>query len=103
MDIYSVHVLSDASAGLDEIYQNRLSNYGVAVAEKLLSRIHNSMRNLDVFPERYPTYKVYKSKYNLRFVNVTGILVLHEVDDKRKAVYVRYIIDGRRDVQNVLG
>lgn len=56
MDIYSVHVLSDASVGLDEIYQNRLSNYGVAVAEKLLSRIHKSMRNLDVFPERYPTH-----------------------------------------------
>ena len=44
----------------------------------------------------------YKSKYNLRFVNVAGILVLYEVDDKRKAVYVRYIIDGRRDVRNVL-
>lgn len=102
MDVYSVHVLSDASTGLDEIYHNRLSNYGVVVAEKLLSRIRRSIYNLDVFPGRYPTYKVYKSKCNLRLVNVAGILVLYEVDDRRKAVYVRYIVDGRRDVRNVL-
>ena len=102
MDIYNVHVLSDASVGLDEIYHNRLSNYGAAVAEKLLRRIHQSIRNLDIFPERYPTYKAHKAKYNLRFINVAGILVLYEVDHQKKAVYVRYIVDGRRDMRNVL-
>lgn len=34
-------------------------------------------------------------------MDVYSVYVLS--DAKRKAVYVRYIIDGRRDVQNVLG
>lgn len=34
-------------------------------------------------------------------MDVYSVYVLS--DAKRKAVYVRYVIDGRRDVQNVLG
>ena len=34
-------------------------------------------------------------------MDVYSVYVLS--DAKRKAVYVRYITDGRRDVQNVLG
>ena len=99
---YSVSIIEEAQSDILEIYKYILEHDSVQSAEYVFSKIEELCYSLDQLPERGHVPP------ELSRINVTNFLevhfkpyrVIYEMDGKK--VYVHCILDGRRELQDLL-
>ena len=100
--IYSVAIIDDAQADILAIYKYILDNDSVQAADHVFGKIEELCYSLSHHPERGHTPP------ELARINVTSYLevhfkpyrVIYEIDGKK--VFVHCILDGRREIQDLL-
>lgn len=93
---YKVNVTSQAENDIRTIYKYiALSLLSPENAEAQLSRLENSIENLDHMPKRFPVYK-----NDVRLMPVDNYLVFYSVDESAGTVSVLRVMYGKRDLEN---
>lgn len=76
-----------------------IAQENMEAAQRLRSRLTESIRSLDEMPARYPFFNepyIPANKYHRMFVE-NWYLILYQIRDT--TVYVEYVVDCRRDYQ----
>ena len=91
---YSIEILESALNQLSEIYCYIKYNLASPLtAEKTIDKIESSIKDLEIFPNRFPLYKgktKYKDKFRIMFVD--NFNVYYSVNEKEQKVYTFYYI-----------
>ena len=99
---YKVHVISDAEKDLYEIY-NYIKTAGYRQnAEKIFSEIETACRNLSFHPEKghYPPELQRIDVYEYREIHVSVYRIIYQII--KTDVFIHCILDGRRDIPELL-
>ena len=102
---YTVRYAPEALDDLKEIYAYIAFVCGApGTAEKLVKRIRDRVRSLDVLPSRYAAvdWEPWKSM-GMRKAPVDRFVIFYTVDDSDNRVVVIRIFYGGRDIRAILG
>lgn len=99
---YQVHIISDAQEDIYEIYQYVANHDSPAQAEKLLNKLEETCLSLSKFPNRghipQELKRVAVSDY--LEIHYKPYRIIYQIRSKR--VYVHCVLDGRRDLEELL-
>ena len=99
---YKIFLISDAELDLYDIYNYVEKNDSVQNADALLDKLENAINGLQTFPLRGHTppelERIAVSDYFE--IHYKPYRIIYQVIDKN--VYVHCILDGRRDLQDLL-
>lgn len=99
---YPVYIIEDAEKDLSDIYRYVALNDSIEKADKLLDNIEKTILSLESMPMR--------SHYPIELERI-GVLEFREIFFKpyriiyqviQSSVYVHCVLDGRRDLQDLL-
>ncbi|MFZ3071742.1 MAG: type II toxin-antitoxin system RelE/ParE family toxin [Thermodesulfobacteriota bacterium] len=99
---FRVHLVEDAENDLFDIYQYAAQNDSHEQAESLLNSIEETVIKLEAFPMRghIPPELERISVREFREVHYKPYRIIYEV--RKPDVFVYCILDGRRDLQELL-
>jgi len=99
---YKILIDPLAKKDLSDIFFFVAINDNPDSANRLLDGIENTVYNLETFPERGHIVPEIKSTGIRQYLEILykSYRIIYEIDDKM--VYVHTVIDGRRNVQEVL-
>lgn len=96
-DNYHVIFTMKSMEELQEIYlyiSKKL--YDKVAANSLMKEINNKVMNLSIFPRLYSKLEIPKAKYNTYHkIVVKNYIIIYEVNEKRKKVYIIHIFYAR--------
>ncbi len=101
---YRVRYSADSMKDIDEIY-NYISKkfFARQSARRIVRRIREQIRALNVFPERHPLAPEERlAMMGLRKVSVENFVVYYEVDTDSLTVTVARIMYGGRNAENII-
>jgi toxin ParE1/3/4 len=100
---YKVIIDPQAKADLKEIFVYVSVNDSLESANKLLDRIEETCFKLERYPERghIPPELRQTGIKNYLEIHYKPYRIIYEIDDK--LVYIHSVIDGRRNIQEILG
>ena len=103
MDSYSILLLSSAKVDLRRLYEylSSASNSPARMA-KVVEGIYHEIASLAYMPERNAVYEACDTVITYRRAIYDKYLILYTVDSDDCKVNICRIVDGRRDVRNVL-
>lgn len=99
---YKILLISDAELDLYDIYNFVEKNDSVQNADALLDKLENTIKGLQTFPLRGHTPPELNRISVLDYyeIHYKPYRIIYQVIDKN--VYVHCILDGRRDLQDLL-
>jgi len=99
---YGVYVISDAEEDLFEIIRHIVQSDSVEKAEQVLRKMEEKCMDLSDFPERghLPPELERIGISEFREIHFEPYRIIHQII--RKDVYVLCILDGRRELQEIL-
>ncbi|MFO7525740.1 MAG: type II toxin-antitoxin system RelE/ParE family toxin [Ignavibacteriaceae bacterium] len=99
---YTVIIDPGAKTDLKELYLFVAINDGVQAANKLLDALEETCYKLEEYPERghIPPELIPTGIKNYLKLHYKSYRIIYEID--KKEVYVHLVIDGRRNVQDIL-
>ncbi len=99
---YQVFILIDAEDDIFEIYRYICTNDSLNHAEYVLEKIQETCQNLTELPERghVPPELEWIGVTMYRETHFKPYRIIYEIDNNK--VFVHCILDGRRDIQNLL-
>ncbi len=102
MKKYKVIIDPQAKTDLKEIFVYVLVNDSLESANKLLDRIEETCFKLEKYPERghIPPELRQTGIKNYLEIHYKPYRIIYEIDDK--LVYIHSVIDGRRNIQEIL-
>lgn len=100
---YQLLIISDAEEDLFEIFRYVAENDSPARAEKLLDKLEETILSLADFPHRghVPAELKRAAVFEYLEIHYKPYRVIYQIRSKR--VYVHCILDGRRDLEEILG
>lgn len=100
---YSVFLTHDAEQDLTDLYRFVLQNDGIEKADHVLDQIGLAINRLENMPDRgvYPKELLALGIREYREVFFKPYRIIYRIYDKN--VFVMLIVDGRRDMQTLLG
>ncbi len=101
---YSIRYSVDAMRDIDEIY-NYISKklFARQSARRIVRRIRDQIRALNVFPERHPLAPEERlATIGLRKVSVENFVIYYKVDDNALTVTIARIMYGGRNAENII-
>ena len=99
---YPVYILPEAKGDIEDIALYMLHADGVSVAEALCTGIEEKCQSLDQYPERghvVPELKRLGIDY-FKEVHYKSYWIIYQIIDKN--VFVHCVLDGRRDLRDLL-
>jgi toxin ParE1/3/4 len=102
MKKYKVIIDPQAKTDLKEIFVYVLVNDSLESANKLLNRIEETCFKLEMYPERghIPPELRQTGIKNYLEIHYKPYRIIYEIEDK--LVYIHSVIDGRRNIQEIL-
>ena len=99
---YRIHIITDAEDDLFEIYNYVAANDSTAKAENLLNKLEDTCKKLTTYPERghIPPELERIGVGNYREIHYKPYRIIYQVIEND--VYVHCILDGRRDLKDLL-
>ncbi len=99
---FTVHLIEDAEIDLLDIYRYVLQNDSMERADKLLDDIEQTIGKLETMPLRghYPPELERVGVLEFREILFKPYRIIYQVI--KSSVYVHCILDGRRDLQELL-
>jgi len=99
---FSVHLISDAEQDIEELYVYVAQHDSAEKALKLLDKIEQTILSLEVMPMRghCPPELEQIGVFGYREVFFKPYRIIYEVT--KTEVYVHCVLDGRRDMQDLL-
>jgi len=99
---FTVYLLEDAEEDLFEIYRYVAQNDSVGNADKLLDNLEKTILKLEVMPERghFPPELERIGVREYREVFYKPYRIIYQVI--KSEVFVHGVLDGRRDLQDIL-
>jgi len=100
---YNVLFTADATKDLEELYEYIYLNDVPGKADLVLDRIEKKINELNNFPERgiYPKELLALGIKEFREVFFKPYRIIYRII--KKDIYIMLIVDGRRDMQTLLG
>jgi|SRR3989338_9104808 len=98
----AVHLVEDAEKDLLDVYQYVAPNDSVEQADKLINHIEETIQKLETFPLRghIPPELERIGVLEFREVHYNPFRIIYEIH--KSVVFVHCILDGRRDLQELL-
>lgn len=103
MDLYLIITMPQFEEELCKIYfYLYFSLYSPQTADNLISKVYQEISKLDLFPERYSKISITNNpKFkNLRKLPIDKYVIIYEVDNFLRKVYVLHIFHGRQNYLN---
>lgn len=99
---YTVHLVADAESDLLDIYRYVALNDSVEKADRLLDNLEQTIKKLEIMPMRghYPPELERIGVLEYRETFFKPYRIIYQV--VKSAVYVYCVLDGRRDLQDLL-
>ena len=99
---FNVHVIDDAEQDIFEIYHYIFASGSPLNAEKLLSELEQTIISLEHMPERghMPPELKRIDVYGYREIHLKVYRIIYEIIGHD--VFVHCVLDGRRDLQDLL-
>lgn len=99
---FSVHLIAEAEKDIDDLYFYVAKNDSAEKAAKLLENIEQIIMSLEALPNRghYPPELERIGVFDFREVFFKPYRIIYEV--VRADVFVHCVLDGRRDLQDLL-
>lgn len=99
---YQVHIISDAQEDIYEIYQYVANNDSPVEAERLLNKLEATCLSLSTFPNRghVPPELKRVAVFDYLEIHYKPYRIIYQIRSKR--VYVHCVLDGRRDLEDLL-
>ena len=99
---YSVLIVQDAEDDLFDIYRYILENDSDTKAEYVVSRIEETCTSLQELPDRghIPPELERVGVFGYREIHFKPYRIIYEIEGRR--VFIHCILDGRRDLQDLL-
>ncbi len=101
---YNVVYSSDAMNDINAIY-NYISKklFARNSARRIVKRIREQIRSLDMFPERHPLAPEKRlASIGLRKIAVENFVIYYEVNKSSMTVTIARIMYGGRDAENII-
>lgn len=99
---FTVHLVEDAEKDLLDIYQYIAVNDSVEQADRLLDHLEETVQKLETFPLRghIPSELERIGVFDFKEINYKPFRIIYEI--RESEVFVHCILDGRRDLQELL-
>lgn len=99
---FVVYLIEDAERDLSDIYQYVDLNNSAEQADRLLQHLEETVQKLETFPLRghVPPELEQISVYNFREIHYKPYRIIYEI--RKTEVFVHCVLDGRRDLQEIL-
>lgn len=99
---FAVHLIEDAEKDILDIYRYAAMNDSVEQASQLLDRIEETIQKLETFPLRghVPPELERIGVLNFREVHYKPFRIIYDI--RKSEVFVHCVLDGRRDLQDIL-
>jgi len=99
---YAVYLVEDAEKDLFDIYRYVSLNDSPEKAEKLLDQLEQTILNLETLPERghYPPELERIGVREYREVFYKPYRIVYQI--MKSEVFIHCVLDGRRDLQDIL-
>ena len=99
---YQVHIIADAEDDLYEIFQYVANNDSLSRAEKLLDKLEETCLSLAELPKRghVPPELKRVAVSDYLEIHYKPYRIIYQVSSNR--VYVHCVLDGRRDLEELL-
>ncbi len=99
---FTVHLLEDAEKDLLDIYQYIAINDSVEQADRLLDQLEETVQKLETFPLRghIPPELERIGVFDFKEINFKPFRIIYEI--RKSEVFVHSVLDGRRDLQELL-
>ena len=99
---YNVFILSDAEEDLYDIYNYKAINDSISKATELLNNIEDVCNNLSTLPKKghIPPELERISILNYKEIHYLPYRIIYQIIENN--VYVHCILDGKRDIQEIL-
>ncbi len=104
MDKFRLHITSQFNDEFDKMYNYiKFSLHSPRAADKFYFKIKKSILSLNHFPERFPVLSNnFYLKNNIRKMVVYKFIIIYEVQNNSKEVFILHIFHGSRDYLNKL-
>jgi len=99
---FTVHLVEDAEKDLLDIYQYIAMNDSVEQADTLLDYIEEAVQKLETFPLRghIPPELERIGVFDFKEIHYKPFRIIYEI--RTTEVFVHCVLDGRRDLQELL-
>ncbi len=99
---FTVHLIEDAEKDLIDVYQYLALNDSAEEADKLINHIEETIQKLETFPLRghIPPELERIDVLEFREVHYKPFRIIYEI--RKSEVFIHCILDGRRDLQELL-
>lgn len=99
---FTVHLVEDAEKDLLDIYQYIAVNDSVEQADRLLDNLEETVQKLETFPMRghIPPELEQISVLDFKEIHCKPFRIIYEI--LKFEVFVHCVLDGRRDLQDLL-
>ncbi len=99
---FAVHLIEDAEKDLLDIYQYIAMNDSVEQADRLLDHLEGTVQELETFPMRghIPPELERIGVLDFKEIHWKPFRIIYEI--RKSEVFVHCILDGRRDLQELL-
>ncbi|MDO8446783.1 MAG: type II toxin-antitoxin system RelE/ParE family toxin [Deltaproteobacteria bacterium] len=99
---FTVHLIEDAEKDLLDIYQYIAMNDSVEQADTLLDHIEEAVQRLETFPLRghIPPELERIGVFDFKEIHYKPFRIIYEI--RKSEVFVHCVLDGRRDLQELL-
>ncbi|MBI3585355.1 MAG: type II toxin-antitoxin system RelE/ParE family toxin [Nitrospinae bacterium] len=99
---FTVHLIEDAEKDLLDVYQYVALNDSAEEADKLINHIEETIQKLETFPLRghIPPELERIGVLEFREVHYKPFRIIYEIH--KSEVFIHCILDGRRDLQELL-
>jgi plasmid stabilization system protein ParE len=100
---YEIIISQNAQQDIDEIiYSIYEVSRDLEIAKKYHQMFYSVMFSLKIFPERFSVHNSYfLSRRVIRFAVVKKYLILYQVDNNKKLVYVTRVVLAAKNLENV--
>lgn len=99
---FTVHLIEDAEKDILGIYRYAERNDSVEQANQLLEKIEETIQKLETFPLRghVPPELERIGVFDFREVHYKPFRIIYDI--RKSEVFVHCVLDGRRDLQELL-
>lgn len=99
---FTVHLVEDAEKDLLDIYQYIAMNDSVEQADTLLDHIEETVQKIETFPLRghIPPELERIGVFDFKEIHYKPFRIIYEI--RKSEVFVHCVLDGRRDLQELL-
>lgn len=99
---FTVHLVEDAEKDLLDIYQYIAVNDSVEQADRLLDHLEETVQKLETFPMRghIPPELERIGVLDFKEIHCKPFRIIYEI--RKSEVFVHCVLDGRRDLQELL-